>query len=100
MINDFTKGEMLARVNENEVLLLWRALSGFRSGRSPACKPGGRPAVSRCPLFEGCDRWNGPDDWALSLSEDLETTEERRASWPCSRLLALLGPDTTSIGTR
>lgn len=90
----------MARVSEDEVLMLWRAVTAFRSGRSPRCKPAGRPAVSRCPLFDSCDRWSGPDDWKLALSEDIETTESRRASWPCSRLLVLLGPETTDIGGR
>jgi len=28
---------LVAKVSEDEVLLLWRALMAFRSGRRPAC---------------------------------------------------------------
>jgi hypothetical protein len=88
----------VARVDPDEVLLLWRALRGFRSGRRPACAPRGRPSRSECPLFAGCDRWTGPDDYQLSLDESIEQTERRRSRWPCSRLLDLLGPELTRIG--
>ena len=88
----------VAHVNELEVLLLWRALRRFRSGKSAACAPRGKPLRSECPLFDACDRWSGPDDYALSLEEDSESTERRRASWPCSRLLQLLGPDLHRLG--
>jgi hypothetical protein len=33
----------------------------------------------------------------LSLEETIEETERRRAAWPCSRLLDLLGPETRRI---
>jgi hypothetical protein len=83
----------MARVSDDEVLLLWRALRAFRSGRQPRCRPRGRPARSDCP------RWHGqPDDWAASLEETGGQTERRRASWPCSRLLDLLSPELTRIG--
>lgn len=88
----------MARVGEQEVLLLWRALRGFRSGKAPQCAPRGRPPRSPCPLYDRCDRWSGPDDYRLSLEETTEQTERRRASWPCSRLLDLLGPETSRIG--
>jgi hypothetical protein len=44
-----------------------------------------------------CPRWQGPDDRLLSLEETIEETERRRAAWPCSRLLDLLGPETRRI---
>lgn len=89
----------MARVSDDEVLLLWRALRAFRSGRRPRCRPRGRPARSDCPLQAGCPRWRGqPDDWAASLEETSGQTERRRASWPCSRLLGLLSPELTRIG--
>jgi hypothetical protein len=89
----------MARVSDDEVLLLWRALRTFRSGRQPVCRPRGRPARSVCPLHESCPRWHGqPDDWAASLEEAAELTERRRAAWPCSRLMELLAPGLTRIG--
>jgi len=89
----------MARVSDNEVLLLWRALRAFRSGRQPPCRPRGRPARSDCPLHDRCPRWQGqPDDWSASLEETVGETERRRASWPCSRLLELLSPELTRIG--
>jgi hypothetical protein len=84
-------------MDDDEVLLLWRALRRFRSGKSAACAPRGKPARSECPLFGQCSRWTGPDDFLLSLEEDTEATERRRASWPCSRLLGLLGPGAHNI---
>jgi hypothetical protein len=89
----------MARVAQDEVLLLWRALRAFRSGARPRCAPRGRPAASDCPLYGGCPRWHGqPDDRAASLAETLPETERRQASWPCSALLDLLSPDLTRIG--
>jgi hypothetical protein len=73
------------------------ALRAFRSGKRPECAPRGRPAHSACPLFAGCPRWSQPDDYRAALDETAETTERRRASWPCSRLMDLLGADTTTI---
>jgi hypothetical protein len=88
----------MARVSDDDVLLLWRALRA-RSGRQPPCRSRGRPPRSDCPLADDCPRWNGqPDDWAASLDESAGETESRRASWPCSRLLDLLSPELTRIG--
>lgn len=89
----------MAAVSENDVLLLWRALRAFRSGRQPTCRPRGRPPRSACPLQTSCPRWHGqPDDWSASLEETMTETERRRESWPCGRLLDLLSPDLTRIG--
>jgi hypothetical protein len=87
----------VAHVDGDEVLLLWRALSAFRSGRRPACAARGKPARSICPLFDRCPRWHEPDDLQLSVEETVDATERRRARWPCSRLLDVLGPDATRI---
>jgi len=90
----------MSHVSEDEVLLLWRAMRTFRSGRRPACAPRSRPARSECPLHDRCPRWRGqPDDWLAALEETAEDTERRRSSWPCSRLLDLLSPDLTRIGS-
>jgi hypothetical protein len=89
----------MARVNEDEVLLAWRAVRAFRSGRRPLCAGRGRPPRSDCPLHDQCPRWHGqPDDWLASMEETTEQTERRRSSWPCSRVLDLLSPDLTRIG--
>lgn len=88
----------MTRVTEDEVLLLWRALHVFRSGRHAACAPHGKPSISACPLYASCDRWAGPDDERLSLDESIEETEARRAAWPCSRLLDGLSPGVSRIG--
>ncbi|MGB6456377.1 MAG: hypothetical protein WBH47_18045 [Streptosporangiaceae bacterium] len=86
-------------MSEDEVLLLWRSLRAFRSGRRAPCRPRGHPARSDCPLQHSCPRWHGqPDDWAASLDETAAQTDHRRASWPCSRLLDLLSPELTRIG--
>jgi len=90
----------MARVSEDEVLLLWRALMAIRSGRRPACRAQGSPPRSLCPLFADCPRWEGPDDFLASMEESLEDTERRRASWPCSRLADLLTPEVRHIGPR
>jgi hypothetical protein len=87
----------VASVDEQEVLLLWRALSRFRSGGRPDCRPRGRHRQSDCPLLTRCPRWSGPDDRELAMHETFDETERRRESWPCSRLLGLLGPTTTRI---
>ncbi len=90
----------MSRVSEDEVLLLWGALRAFRSGSRPPCAPHGRPVRNDCPLYDGCPRWQGqPDDRLASLEETLEEIERRRAHWPCSRLLELLSPDLTRIGS-
>ena len=89
----------MSKVSEDEVLLLWRALRGFRSGRRPACSVRGHPPASPCPLHDRCPRWHGqPDDWQASLEETTDQTDRRRSLWPCSRLLELLSPDLTRIG--
>jgi hypothetical protein len=90
----------MAQVNDDEVLLLWRALRTFRSGTTADCKPRGRPARSACPLEHDCPRWHsGPDDRLAIFDETLAETEARRAAWPCSRLLDILGPGVTRIGS-
>ena len=90
----------MSRVSEDEVLLMWRALRAFRSGRRPLCRAHGDPPSSDCPLHDGCPRWRGqPDDWLASLEESAELTERRRSTWPCSRLLDLLSPELKRIGT-
>lgn len=90
----------MSRVSDDEVLLLWRALRAFRSGKRPPCGARGHPARSDCPLYDRCPRWDGqPDDWLASLEETAEEIERRRSSWPCSRLLELLSPDLTRIGS-
>jgi hypothetical protein len=89
----------MARVSDDEVLLLWRALRSFRSGAKPRCAARGRPAASPCPLHERCPRWHGqPDDHAACLTETLAETERRQATWPCSTLLDLLSPDLSMLG--
>jgi hypothetical protein len=88
----------VSRVSEAEVLLLWRALVAFRSGPAPACRAGGNPPTSPCPLHARCPRWQGPDDYRASLEETPEETERRRSAWPCSRLLDVLAPDVNDIG--
>jgi hypothetical protein len=89
----------MATVDETEILLYWRALRHFRSGKRPACAPKRGPAVSVCPLFDACPRWHGqPDDYTATLGETIEQTDRRRAGWPCTRLLDLLNPDVRYIG--
>jgi hypothetical protein len=89
----------MARVTDDEVLLLWRALRAFRSGSRARCAPRGRPAASDCPLYSRCPRWRGqPDDRLATLTETAAETERRQAAWPCSTLLNLLTPDLTRIG--
>jgi len=89
----------VAKVSEDEVLLLWRALMAFRSGRRPACQATGKPPRSPCPLHGQCPRWDGgPDDYWAVMDETPEETERRRSAWPCSRLAALLSPDLRHMG--
>ena len=88
----------VAKVSEDEVLLLWRALMGFRSGRHPGCAAVGRPPRSKCPLYAQCPRWDGPEDYYAVMEEPPEETERRRAAWPCSRVAALLSPELRRIG--
>jgi hypothetical protein len=89
----------MARVSEDEVLLLYRALRSFRSGKRPLCAARGHPPRSECPLHGQCPRWRGqPDDWLASMEETAEQIERRRSAWPCSRVLDLLSPELTRIG--
>jgi hypothetical protein len=93
-------GAHMARVSDDEVLLLWRALRAFRSGARPRCAPRGKPAASACPLYDHCPRWRGqPDDRLAMLTETTAETARRQAAWPCSMLLDLLTPDVTRIGS-
>ncbi|MDA8072670.1 MAG: hypothetical protein M0Z82_13980 [Actinomycetota bacterium] len=94
------RATVTAPVSAEEVLLLWRAVSRFRSPKNPACAPRGRSARSDCPLAGRCPRWQQADDRTSSFDEDLDATERRRASWPCSRLLDLLDPDVAHFGYR
>lgn len=87
----------MAKVSDLEVLLLWRAVTHFRGGKKPHCAARGK-TPSPCPLYHGCPRWAGPDDYFAALDESIEQTERRRAAWPCSRLLNLLGPELHTIG--
>ena len=88
----------MARVSEDEVLLLYRALVAYRSGPRPACRAKGKPPRSPCPLHGECPRWSGPDDYLAVMDETPEQTERRRAAWPCGRLADLLSPELRSIG--
>jgi len=88
----------MAQVSEDEVLLLWRALVEFRSGRRPGCAATGKPPRSKCPLYAQCPRWEGPEDYYAVMEESLAETERRRAAWPCSRVAALLSPQLRRIG--
>ena len=89
----------MAKVSDDEVLLLWRALAAFRSGPRPGCRATGRPPRSLCPLHSQCPRWDGPDDYRAIMEETLEQTERRRSAWPCSKVLELLSPDLKRIGS-
>jgi hypothetical protein len=88
----------VAKVSEDEVLLLWRALIAFRSGRRPGCAATGKPLRSKCPLYGQCPRWDGPEDYYAVMDETPDETESRRASWPCTRVAALLSPELRRIG--
>lgn len=88
----------MARVSDDEVLLLWRALRAFRTGKTPICSARGKRRPSPCPLYERCPRWSGPDDYQAQLHETVDQTERRRSAWPCSRLLDLLSPELRSLG--
>ncbi len=90
----------MAKVSDDEVLLVWRALMTFRSGSRPACRAVGRPPRSPCPLHGQCPRWDGPDDYLAVMEETPEQTQRRRAAWPCTRIADLLSPDLRSIGPR
>jgi hypothetical protein len=90
--------QVVADVDETEVLLLWRALNRFRSGARPECRPRGRTLSSPCPMFVRCPRWGEADDRRQSLEETFDQAERRRSTWPCSRLLDLLGPEVDQIG--
>ena len=88
----------MAKVSEDEILLLWRALMAFRSGKRLACRPAGRPPRSPCPLHHGCPRWDGPEDYYAVMEETEEQTERRRSAWPCTRIAGLLSPDLRHLG--
>jgi hypothetical protein len=88
----------MAKVSDDEVLLLWRALMAYRSGPRPVCRAHGKPPRSPCPLHAKCPRWGGPDDYLAVMEETPEQTEARRAAWPCSRLADLLSPELRNIG--
>jgi hypothetical protein len=90
--------DAVAKVSEDEILLLWRALMAFRSGKRPACRPAGRPPRSPCPLHHGCPRWDGPEDYYAVMEETEEQTERRRSAWPCTRIVGLLSPDLRHLG--
>lgn len=88
----------MAKVSEDEVLLLWRALMAFRSGRRPGCAATGKPPRSVCPLHAQCPRWEGPEDYYAVMEESPEEIERRRAAWPCTRIADLLSPELRRIG--
>ena len=88
----------MAKVSEEEVLLLWRALMAFRSGRRPACEATGKPRRSPCPLYDQCPRWDESADYYAVMEETEEQTEWRRSAWPCSRIAGLLSPELRHIG--
>lgn len=77
-------------VNDDEVLLLWRALRAFRSGARPRCAPRRGTASSDCPLYERCPRWHGqPDDRAASFMETAaRVSAELHEFGICARLIA------------
>ncbi len=85
------------RLSGDEVLLLWRALLRFRSGRDPTCARRGTPPVSSCPLYDACPRWRVPSSGRGELDAGGDDDAE---SWPCSRLLDLLDPEVNWIGRR
>jgi hypothetical protein len=91
-------GTVMAKVSEDDVLLLWRVIRRFRAGPRPACRAQGRPARSPCPLYAQCPCWDQPDDYLAAMEETPEQTEQRRAAWPCSRLVRLLSPGLQHIG--
>ncbi len=83
-------------MSQDEVLLLWRALRGFRSGAPPGCAPRGHPSGKACPLFTRWPRWHAQvDDRTASLAETLDQIERLRAAWPCSAVIDLLSPELT-----
>ncbi len=88
------------RLAPDEVLLLWRTVLRFRSGRNPLCAARGTPPKSECPLYRACPRWSQGDDRKLALEEDFEETERRQKAWPCSRIMGLLDPEVNWIGER
>jgi hypothetical protein len=71
--------------------------SSGRARRRPA-RQAIAPRAASAALYETCDRWSEPDDYRLSLEETVEQSERRRARWPCSRLLELLGPGISRVG--
>jgi hypothetical protein len=59
----------MAKVSEDEVLLLWRALVAFRSGRRPACGAKGRPPRSSARCVTSALAGDGPDDYLAVMEE-------------------------------
>jgi hypothetical protein len=53
----------MAKVSDDEVLPLWRAMMAYRSGPRPACQAQGKPPRSPCPLHARCSRSGGPVDF-------------------------------------
>lgn len=51
-------------------------------------------------MYSSCPRWQQGNDKDLSLYEDFEATERRRAAWPCSRLLDVLDTGVNWVGQR
>ena len=59
----------MAKVSDDEVLLLWRALMAYRSGPRPACRAQGKPPRSPCPLYARCPRLGGPGDYLAVMGK-------------------------------
>ena len=77
----------MAKVSEDEVLLLWRALVAYRSGPRPACRATGKPPRSRCPLHGECPRRRGPgDDYFAEMAAQLGELAFRRGMLISARL--------------
>jgi len=88
------------RLQEEEVLLLWRALLRFRSGREPRCAVQGTPPISQCPIQGACPRWAHGEGEGTSASGSAEDIDDQQDMWPCNRLLDLLDPEVNWIGRR
>lgn len=85
-------------VAPDEVLLLWRALLHFRSGRDPGCSPTPKGSASRCPLRPTCPRWAEPTGPRPDGGELVDL--DQQDTWPCARLLDLLDADVSWLGRR
>ena len=68
---------------------------GVPFGTAPGVPRQGKACA---PLYGGCPRWSGPDDYLAVMEETPEQTERRRSAWPCTRLADLLSPDLRRIG--